>query len=94
MKLASCKGHVTLSIEVAKSLEQFLLRVSSNRRLNDEQKMKAHEHAMLLTETLAAASSKISLPKQVVLAALQCLALSLRHRNCIRKWVETLMGDE
>jgi hypothetical protein len=94
MPMASKKGLITLRVEDVKSLEKILLKISTSEHLNDEQKEKVHGHVMLLEVSLETASSKVSLPMQVVLAALQCLAFSFRHSNSIRMWAERLLGDE
>ncbi len=94
MSLASNKGFVTLRVEDVKGLEKFLLKIYTNGNLDDEQKEKVHGHVMLLEVSLETASSKVSLPMQVVLAALQCLAFSFRHSNSIKLWAEKLLGKE
>ncbi|MDO8137223.1 MAG: hypothetical protein Q6354_06240 [Candidatus Brocadiales bacterium] len=92
-KASISKGEVPLPIEDAKKLEKLLYEVSNERYLNDQNRRKAQKHAVLLTEMLRApASGRISLPWQVFLATLQCLAFALRHS--MKRGLDKLMGDE
>lgn len=90
---ASVKGSVSLPVEDAKKLEKLLFEISNEGRLSEQRKRKAQKYAECLAELLMAhASSRVSLPTQVFLAALQCLAYAVRHS--IKKGFEKLMGDE